>query len=117
MAFENGPVVLLEQATFALSVSQVSCYWHETAIQTPFLWAGIPLLPQCNGGGYRKFLKVLIHRSQSYPLNITIRLHELDIPHNAADQMKAQLHQQQEVEEIESSGFTIIMGPTPWEAS
>jgi hypothetical protein len=30
--------------------------------------------------------------------------------------MKAQLHQQQEVEEIESSGFTIIMGPTPWEA-
>jgi hypothetical protein len=30
--------------------------------------------------------------------------------------MKAQLHQQQEVEEIESSGFTILMGPKPQEA-
>jgi hypothetical protein len=30
--------------------------------------------------------------------------------------MKPQLHQQQEVEEIESSGFTILMGPKPREA-
>lgn len=114
--FENGPVVPLERAPFALSVSQVSRYWRETAIQTPFIWAGIPLLPRRNGGGYQEFLKVLIHRSQSYPLDITIRLHESDIPHSAADRMKAQLRQEQEYKEIESSGFTILMGPKPREA-
>ena len=114
--FEHGPVVPLERATFALSVSQVSRYWRETAIQIPFLWAGIPLLPRRNGGGYQEFLKVLIHRSQSYPLDITIRLHESDIPHSAADRMKAQLRQEDEYKEIESSGFTILMGPKPQEA-
>jgi len=116
--FENGPAVPLERVAFALSVSQVSRYWRETAVHTPFLWAGIPLFPRSNGGGYQEFLKVLIHRSQSYPLDITIRLHELDIPHSAADKMKAQLRQQQqEYEEIESSEFTIYMGSKPQEAS
>jgi hypothetical protein len=112
--FKNGPEVPLERTTFALSVSQVSRYWRETAMQTPFLWAGIPLLPRPNEGGYQEFLKVLMHRSQSYPLDITIRLHELDM-HSAADRMKAELRQQQKYQEYEKYGFT-IGGLAPREA-
>ncbi|KIM80142.1 hypothetical protein PILCRDRAFT_9710 [Piloderma croceum F 1598] len=77
-------------------------YWRETAhIETAISMGRYPITSAA---------------SQSYPLDITIRLHELDIPHSAADRMKAQLYQQHEYEEIESSGFTILIGPKPREA-
>jgi hypothetical protein len=70
--FEKGslPLSASYQTKFALSVSQVSRYWRETAMQTPFLWSGICLLPWRNRGGYREFLKILVQRSQPHPLNI-----------------------------------------------
>ena len=72
--FKEGPVDSWSRTNFALSVSQVSRYWRETAIQTPFLWSGICLLPWRTGTGYQTFLQILLKRSQSHPLDIRLSL-------------------------------------------
>jgi hypothetical protein len=64
--FKQGPIDSWRRTAFALSVSQVSRYWRETAVQTPFLWSGVCLLPWRTGIGYRKFLQILLQRSQSH---------------------------------------------------
>jgi hypothetical protein len=43
--FKNGPNDPSFRTDFSLSVSQVSRCWRGTAVQTPFLWSGISLLP------------------------------------------------------------------------
>lgn len=43
--FEKAPIDSSTRTRFALSVSQVSRFWRETAIQTTFLWSGIYLAP------------------------------------------------------------------------
>jgi hypothetical protein len=78
--FRNGPMSPSSRMGFALSVSQVSCCWRGTAMQTPFLWSGFYLLPWRTGRGYRKFLEVLVQRSHSHPLDIAIKLDGLDAP-------------------------------------
>jgi hypothetical protein len=72
--FKKGPIDSWNRTTFALSVSQVSRYWREIAVQTPFLWSGVCLLPWRTGTGYRKFLQILLQRSQSHALNIRLTL-------------------------------------------
>jgi hypothetical protein len=60
------------RTTFALSVSQVSCYWHETAMQTPLLWSGINIRSRRTGAGCHNLLQILLQRS--HPLDITLTL-------------------------------------------
>jgi hypothetical protein len=80
------------RTTFAKSVSQVSRYWREIAIQTPFLWSEICLFPWRTGTGYREFLYILLQRSQSHPLDITLTLRELDNPNHRVNRAIAILH-------------------------
>jgi hypothetical protein len=78
--FKKGPMNPSSRVDFALSVSQVSRFWRDTAIQTPFLWSGIYLQAWWTGRGSENFLKTLIQRSKSHPLDIAIRLCESDSP-------------------------------------
>jgi hypothetical protein len=64
------------RTNFALSVSQVSRYWRETAIQIPFLWSFICLRPRCTRMGYQMFLLILLKRSQAHPLDILLAFWE-----------------------------------------
>lgn len=79
--FNEGPTDPEDRTRFAISVSQVSRFWRETAMQTRYIWSGIILLPWRTGSGYQNFLKVLISRSQSHPLDVQIHLNEWDKPH------------------------------------
>jgi len=76
--FNQGPTDPEDQTQFAMSVSQVLRYWRETATQTRYIWSGIILFLWRTRKGYRKFLKVLVSRSQSHPLDVKILLNELD---------------------------------------
>jgi hypothetical protein len=77
------------RTTFALSVSQVSRYWREVAMQTPFLWSGIRLFPWRTQGGYYRFLQILLERSQGHPLDIALTLLDYDNPNSESKRMKA----------------------------
>lgn len=92
--FKNGPNDPSSRMAFALSVSQVSRYWRDIAMQTPFLWSGIHLLPWRTGLGYQKFLEILIQRSHSHPLDIAITRYESHSPQyiNRRNRMMALLH-------------------------
>ena len=72
--FKHASIKPDARANFAMSVSRVSRYWRETAMQIPFLWSGISLPIFAIEGGYQISLKAFIQRSQSYPLDIFIDL-------------------------------------------
>jgi hypothetical protein len=76
--FKKAPMDPFGRVPFTRSVSQVSHYWRKTAMQTPFLWSGIPTLPWRIGIGYQEFLNVLIQQSRSHALNIAISLRETE---------------------------------------
>jgi hypothetical protein len=80
--FMKGGIDANRRSTFALNVSRVSRYWRVTAIQTPFLWSGISILPWRTGIGYGQFLQILLQRSKSHPLDITLTKREFDNPNS-----------------------------------
>lgn len=87
--FMEGPRDARQCATFALTVSRVSRYWHVTAMQTPFLWSGIPILLWYTGTGYEQFLQIFLHRSKSHPLDITLTVYSHDDPNSPLNRMRA----------------------------
>lgn len=74
--FMHAPVDPNLRVQFAASVSCVSRYWYETAMQVSFLWSGISLFGGCfySGKSYRQFLALLIQRSNPHPLDVTVSL-------------------------------------------
>lgn len=74
--FKHAPVDPDQRVEFAVSVSSVSRYWHETAMQTLFLWSGIPLWGGSvhSGKRYQEFLILLLQRSNLHPIDITAYL-------------------------------------------
>lgn len=84
--FIKGPRHARQRAMFVLTVSHVSRYWHATAMQTPFLWSAIPILPWYTGTGYGQFLQILLQRSKSHPLDIAVTISEFDNPNSRVNQ-------------------------------
>jgi hypothetical protein len=70
--FKKAPIDPADRADFTRTVTQVSRYWRETALQTSFLWSGLYLPIWNTSGGYQILLKIFIQRSQSHPLDIVI---------------------------------------------
>src|ERR1700676_318680 len=50
--FMKGPIDAYCRTAFASTVSRVSRCWRVIAMQTPFLWSGIPILPWHTGTRY-----------------------------------------------------------------
>ena len=82
-----GPTDPQRRTSFTLSVSQVSRQWREVAIQTPFLWSGICLFPWHTRGRYRRFLRILLDRSQGHPLDIKVTLFKSQNPNGRTNLM------------------------------
>jgi hypothetical protein len=69
--FMWAPMDSEARTEFATSVSQVSRYWREVALKTPFIWSGIYVEWT---KGYLTLLPILYQRSGSHPLDIEVYL-------------------------------------------
>lgn len=72
--FEAAPILPDERLEFAMSVSQVSRMWRQTAMNTTFLWSSILVLGEWVEG-WLKLIESIIKLSRSDPLDITVRLY------------------------------------------